>query len=120
MGEIRFVHVGHANMVNANRVMAILHGNTACVEKYVTAAKRTNTYIDATHSRKRRCILLLDDGRVVGSVLNAKTLVARFNNPALDDAFDDVDETESRKRVSLEIPDDDEDMEEDDEVEVEV
>ena len=121
-GVHRFVHVGHANIVNSDRVMSIMPSYSACAERFIAAAKETYTYIDACHGRKRRSIILLDDGRVVGSTINARTLAGRFNSTDESSDWSSVesDEPKEKKKVSLDIEDEDDEEEFDEDEEPEV
>ena len=74
-----FVHVGYGNLVNAEKVTAIIRPNTQCGKRYLKNAKTRKTYIDAALGRALRALLLLDDGGVMGSAISLRTLLKRFN-----------------------------------------
>lgn len=74
-----FVHVGYGNMVNTDRIMAVVRPNTQNGKRYQKGAKTHHLYIDATAGRAVRALLLLDNNYVMGSGISLKTLLKRLN-----------------------------------------
>ena len=74
-----FVHVGYGNLVNADRVMAIVRPNTQNGKRYLKNAKTKKTYIDAALGRSLRALIILDDGGIMGSAISLRTLHRRFS-----------------------------------------
>ena len=65
---MKFVNVGFNNMINAERVVAVL----------VQDAKDSGRAIDCTSGRKTRCLVITDSDHVVLSALQNETVSARL------------------------------------------
>lgn len=79
----QFVHIGYGNMVNVDRVDAIVSPEAAPVKRLVQHAKENGTAVDATQGRKTKAVLIMADGQVVLSALLPETITARSENPGL-------------------------------------
>lgn len=108
MTAVQFAHVGMNNLVQLNRVIAVLSPGTRTVERYLEISKNRGQFIDVSRNRKFRSILLLDDGTVIASCISVMTLLKRFYNTAqgegiptnaeMDDAEDLIDFNEEDDR----------------------
>lgn len=107
MATVKFAHIGMNNVVQTNRVLAIIPPRTRTSNRILEVAKSHGQFIDASRGRSHRAILLLDDGTVIASCKTPMTLMSRFSlDPAdlpsdfrADDAeelleFDEEEETE--------------------------
>lgn len=111
-----FVHVGYGNLVNSDRVMAIIRPNTQNGKRYLKNAKTRKTYIDAALGRALRALIILDDGCIMGSAISLRTLLKRFNGVENDVLEEDENVTATRAAASEqeeEIEEDEEDEDED-------
>ncbi len=79
----RFVHIGYGNMVNVDRVDAIVSPEAAPVKRLVQHAKENGTAVDVTQGRKTKAVLIMADGQVVLSALLPETITSRNENPGL-------------------------------------
>ena len=125
---MRFINIGHNNVINVDKVVAVIKPGTNIAKRFVAAAKKTQTYIDCCSGRVLRAVILLDDGRVAGSTLNTRVIQRRFNYLDLKQTpyllYEEQEKnarayTDDRGRmmVSLNVPDDEEDDEEEIEAE---
>ena len=73
----QFVHIGYGNMVNADRVDAIVSPDGAPIKRLVQTAKETGNAVDATQGRKTKAVLVMADGQVILSALLQETIAAR-------------------------------------------
>ena len=73
----QFVHIGYGNMVNADRVDAIVSPDGAPIKRLVQSAKETGNAVDATQGRKTKAVLVMADGQVILSALLPETIAAR-------------------------------------------
>lgn len=73
-----FIGIGHGNLVNADRLVAIVGPEAAPVKRLVSEAKKEGRLIDATGGRKTRAVLLADSDHVVLSALAPETVAARL------------------------------------------
>ena len=71
------LHVGFGNMVNADKIVAILQPDSAPVKRMVQHSKENGTVVDATQGRKTKSVLLMDQSSVVLSALTPETISAR-------------------------------------------
>ncbi len=71
------LHVGFGNMVNSDKIVAILQPDSAPVKRLVQHGKENGTVVDATQGRKTKSVLLMDQNSVVLSALTPETISAR-------------------------------------------
>ena len=72
-------NIGFGNLINADRVIAILSPESAPVKKIVKESKAKSTLIDATHGRKTMSVIVTDSENVVLSYLDLKQVAAKFD-----------------------------------------
>lgn len=75
-----FINVGFGNMVAAPRIIAIITPDGAPAKRAIQAAKDAGKAIDATHGRKTRSVIIMDDGQIVLSALQPETIVNRADD----------------------------------------
>ena len=75
---MKLINIGFGNMVNADRIIAIVSPESAPIKRIVQDCKEKGTLIDATHGRRTRAVIVMDSGNVVLSALPPETLSARF------------------------------------------
>ena len=73
----QFVHIGYGNMVNADRVDAIVSPDGAPIKRMVQNAKEQGSAVDATQGRKTKAVLVMSDGQIVLSALLPETIAQR-------------------------------------------
>lgn len=73
MTPIRFISIGLDHLAQANRIIAVFSPHTATGRRYISTAKKTGLYVDASVGRKTRSLLLMDDGTVLFSAISAPT-----------------------------------------------
>ena len=76
---MKLVNIGFGNLINADRVIAILSPESAPVKKIVKESKAKSTLIDATHGRKTMSVIVTDSENVVLSYLDLKQVAAMFD-----------------------------------------
>ena len=76
---MKLVNIGFGNLINADRVIAILSPESAPVKKIVKESKAKSTLIDATHGRKTMSVIVTDSENVVLSYLDLKQVAAKFD-----------------------------------------
>ena len=82
MATVQFAHIGMNNLVQTNRVLAVIPPKTITANRILEVAKGRGQFIDASRGRSHRAILLLDDGTVIASCKTPMTLLRRFSlNP---------------------------------------
>ena len=82
MATVQFAHIGMNNLVQTNRVLAVIPPKTITANRILEVAKGRGQFIDASRGRSHRAILILDDGTVIASIITPMTLLKRFSlNP---------------------------------------
>lgn len=76
---MKLVNIGFGNLINADRVIAILSPESAPVKKIVKESKSKSTLIDATHGRKTMSVIVTDSENIVLSYLDLKQVAAKFD-----------------------------------------
>lgn len=69
--------LGLGYMVNINRVTSILPYSGVGIRKLFMKKKSEDMVIDCTRGRKRRSLVILDTGEVMGCVFSPETIASR-------------------------------------------
>ena len=75
MGKL--IHIGFGNVVNEDRIVAIVHPEAAPVRRLVSHAKEADLVVDATQGRKTRSVIVMDGRQIVLSALLPETIFGR-------------------------------------------
>lgn len=75
---MKLVNIGFGNMVNAQRVIAVVSPDSAPIKRIVQDAKDRGVLIDATFGRKTKTVLVMDSGHVVLSGIMLENVGARM------------------------------------------
>lgn len=76
---MNLVNIGFGNMMNVDRVVAVVSPESAPIKKIVRESKANGTLIDATHGRKTMSVIITDSDNVVLSYMDLKQIAAKFN-----------------------------------------
>lgn len=71
------VNIGFGNMVNAQKIVAIVTPDAAPVKRLIQTARENNRCIDATQGRKTKAVLVMSTEQVVLSALVPETIARR-------------------------------------------
>lgn len=94
--DIRFVHIGKGNVINALEVHYIVPPNRTDGHRLVDEGRKTKKMIDATAGRKTRSIIVMKDGTIIKCLLSYEALMNRLNgkpSPATKEDKGDLDDT---------------------------
>ena len=79
MREIdKLVSVGFGNMVNSNKVIAVISPESAPIKRMIQAAKEEGTAIDVTQGRKTKSVIVMENGQYILSALQTETIANRI------------------------------------------
>ncbi len=67
---MKLTDIGYGNLVNTDRIVAIVSADAAPTKRIIAAAKEKNLAIDATCGKKTKSVLIMDSGHII---LSAKT-----------------------------------------------
>lgn len=73
-----FINVGFGNILNMEKLVAIVSPDAAPIKRLVQKAKEENRVIDATSGRKTRAVLVMDHNQIILSALQPDTLHSRI------------------------------------------
>lgn len=82
------IHIGFGNIVNTEKIIAIVSPDSAPIKRMVQSAKEAGTAIDATQGRKTKSVLVMENSQVVLSALLPETIAGRARNGLDTDASD--------------------------------
>ena len=82
---MRFVNVGFNNMLNADRVVALVSSDAAPSKRLIQDAKDSGRAVDCTCGRKTRCVIIMDSDHVILSAIQNETISARMSGFAEDE-----------------------------------
>ena len=71
------IHIGFGNIVNTEKIIAIVSPESAPIKRLVQGAKEKGLAIDATQGRKTKSVLIMDGSQVVLSALLPETIAGR-------------------------------------------
>ena len=80
----RLIHIGFGNIVNTEKIIAIVSPDSAPIKRLVQNAKENGTAIDATQWRKTKAVLVMENNQVVLSALLPETIANRAQAEAAD------------------------------------
>ena len=77
---MKLINVGYNNMVNFDRVVAVISSDAAQSKRLVQDARAEGRAIDCTCGRKTRCIIITDSDHVILSAMQTETVAGRMNS----------------------------------------
>ena len=77
MGKL--INIGYGNVVNSDKIVAIVSPDAAPIKRLVQAAKDSGSAIDATQGRRTRSVIISESDHVILSALLSDTIMGRFN-----------------------------------------
>ncbi len=99
---MKFVNVGFNNMVNADRVIAVIASDSAPAKRLIQDAKDAGRAIDCTSGRKTRCVVIMDSDHIVLSAIQNETVSQRLNENSAEPDGTEPDGPVDRKTVNTE------------------
>ncbi len=73
----RLIHIGFGNVVNEDKIVAIVHPEAAPIKRLVSHAKDHGLAVDATQGRKTKAVIVMEGQQVVLSALLPETILGR-------------------------------------------
>lgn len=77
MEDIKLIHIGFGNIVNAGKIIAIVSPDSAPIKRLVSHAREDGRTIDATQGRKTKAVIVMENDRIVLSALLPETIRGR-------------------------------------------
>ena len=82
----QFIHIGFGNIVNTDKIIAVVSPESAPVKRLVQKAKETGTVVDATQGRRTKAVLVMENSQLILSALLPETICARTQGRELKSA----------------------------------
>ncbi|MGN1142337.1 MAG: DUF370 domain-containing protein [Oliverpabstia sp.] len=76
----RFINIGFGNLVNADKIVAVVSPDAAPIKRMVQSAKEEGRIVDATQGRRTKGVLITEDTYVILSALQPDTIGRRFQS----------------------------------------
>ncbi len=78
MSNPNIINVGFGNLVNADKIIAVVSPDSAPAKRMIQNGKKEGTVIDATHGRKTKSCIFTESNRIVLSALLPETIFDRL------------------------------------------
>lgn len=75
---MKLINIGFGNMINANRLVAIVSPDSAPIKRIIQECKERGTLIDATQGRRTRAVIIMDSDHVILTYLQCETVANRL------------------------------------------
>ena len=79
----KLVNIGFGNVVNSDKLMAVVSPDAAPIKRMVAKAKEEGGVIDATQGRRTKAVVVLEGEKILLSALQPETITRRFNSDSL-------------------------------------
>lgn len=73
----QFIHIGFGNIVNTDKIIAVVSPESAPVRRLVQKAKEAGTAVDASQGRRTKAVLVMENSQLILSALLPETIAAR-------------------------------------------
>lgn len=73
-----FINIGFGNLINVDKVVAVVCPEAAPVKRLVQKAKESSRVIDATQGRRTKSVIVTEEDHVILSALQPETISRRF------------------------------------------
>ncbi len=77
------IPIGFGNVVNSDRIIAIVSPDSAPIKRLCARAKENGRCIDATQGRRTRAVIIMENEAIIQSALLPDTIRSRAQQPAL-------------------------------------
>ncbi len=74
------ISIGYGNIVNLDRMVAIVSPDSAPAKRMVKNAKADGRAIDGTHGRKVKAVIVMENNQIVLSAMTPETLLQRYRS----------------------------------------
>ena len=71
------IHIGFGNIVNKDKILAIVSPDSAPIKRLVQHAKEEGGVVGATQGRKTKSVILMENSKIVLSALMPETIAGR-------------------------------------------
>ena len=76
---MKLINIVFGNMVNADRVIAVVSPDSAPIKRLVQDAREKGALIDASYGRRTQAVLIMDSDHVILSGIALDSVTGRFS-----------------------------------------
>ncbi|WP_294985257.1 DUF370 domain-containing protein [uncultured Fenollaria sp.] len=76
---MEYINVGFGNLINKDRVIAVVGPESAPIKRLIMENRDTIRLVDATCGKKTRSVIIMDNESIVLSTLATSTISERLN-----------------------------------------
>ncbi|MBQ3136123.1 MAG: DUF370 domain-containing protein [Clostridia bacterium] len=87
---MKLINIGFGNMINAQRLVAIVSPDSAPIKRIIQECKERGTLIDATQGRRTRAVIIMDSDHVILTYLQCETVANRLDSDQEEICEEDV------------------------------
>ncbi len=87
---MKLINIGFGNMINAQRLVAIVSPDSAPIKRIIQECKERGTLIDATQGRRTRAVIIMDSDHVILTYLQCETVANRLDSDTEEICEEDV------------------------------
>ncbi len=80
MVDIKLVNIGFGNIVNANRIVAVVSPESAPIKRLIQDARDRDELVDATYGRRTRAVIVTDSNCIILSAVQPETVSNRLTS----------------------------------------
>lgn len=77
---MKLLNIGFGNMINAQRLVAIVSPDSAPIKRLIQECKEKGNLIDATQGRRTRAVIIMDSDHVILTYLQCETVANRLDS----------------------------------------
>ena len=86
---MKLINIGFGNMVNAERVVAVVSPESAPIKRIIREAEDKGNLINATYGRRTRAVIVTDSDHIVLSALQTETVSVRLSGDTGEESVKD-------------------------------
>ena len=75
---MKLINIGFGNMVNADRVIAVVSPDSAPIKRIIREAEDKGNLINATYGRRTRAVIITDSDHVILYAAQPETVANRL------------------------------------------
>lgn len=95
---VGLINIGFGNIVNMDKIIAVVSPESAPIKRLVQGAKDHSNCIDATQGRRTRAIIIMDNGQIILSALLPETIAHRVQGD-----YSDKNARQEKGKTNLDV-----------------
>lgn len=75
---MRLINIGFGNMINADRIVAVVSPESAPIKRIIHDAEERGTLVNATYGRRTRAVIVTDSEHIILTSIQPETVAGRI------------------------------------------